>query len=105
MLGELEQTVLLATLRLNGDGYGVSIQDAIRKATARDLTIGTIHKTLVRLEAKGFVDSRMGDASPRRGGRARRHYEVTPDGLKVLRASLRAIKRMAAGLAVGLDPA
>lgn len=105
MLGELEQTVLLATLRLNGDGYGVSIQDAIRKATARDLTLGTIHKTLVRLEAKGYVDSRMGDASPRRGGRARRHYEVTPDGLKVLRASLRALRRMAAGLAVGLDPA
>jgi PadR family transcriptional regulator PadR len=105
VLGELEQTVLLATLRLNGDGYGVSIQDAIRKATARDLTIGTIHKTLVRLEAKGYVDSRMGDASPRRGGRARRHYEITPDGLKVLRASLRALKRMAAGLAVGLDPA
>ena len=105
MLGELEQTVLLATLRLDGEGYGVSIQDAIRKATARDLTIGTVHKTLVRLEAKGYVDSRMGDASPRRGGRARRHYAVTADGLKVLRASLRAIRRMAAGLAVGLDPA
>ena len=105
MLGELEQVVLLATLRLGGDGYGVSIQDAIRKATARDLTLGTIHKTLVRLETKGYVDSRMGAAEPRRGGRARRHYEVTPAGLKMLRASLRALKRMAAGLAVGLDPA
>ena len=105
MLGELEQLVLLAALRLNGDGYGVTIQDAIRRATGRDLTIGTIHKTLVRLEAKGFVESRMGEASPHRGGRAKRHYEVTPAGLKMVRASLRALKRMAAGLAVGLDPA
>jgi|ERR1041385_3954024 DNA-binding PadR family transcriptional regulator len=105
MLGELEQVVLLAVLRLNGDGYGVTIQDVVRKATGRDLTIGTIHKTLVRLEAKGYVDSRMGDASPIRGGRAKRHYALTPSGLKMLRASLRALKRMAAGLAVGLDPA
>src|SRR5690242_7778243 len=105
MLGELEQVVLLATLRLNGDGYGVSIKDAIHKATGRDLTLGTIHKTLVRLEAKGYVDSRVGEASPHRGGRAKRHYRVTPDGLKILRASMRALKRMAAGLAVGFDPA
>jgi len=105
MLGELEQIVMLATLRLNGDGYGVTIQDAVRRATARDLTIGTIHKTLMRLEEKGYVASRMGESSPRRGGRAKRHYELTPAGLSILRASLRALRRMAAGLAVGLDPA
>lgn len=105
MLGELEQVVLLATVRLDGDGYGVSIKEAIRKATARDLTIGTIHKTLVRLEAKGFVASRMGEASPHRGGRAKRLYTVTPAGMKILRASINALRRMASGLAVGLDPA
>jgi PadR family transcriptional regulator PadR len=104
MLGELEQVALLATMRLDGDGYGVSIQDAIMKATGRDLTLGTIHKTLVRLEAKGYVESRMGEASPHRGGRAKRHYQITPAGLKILRASLRALRRMAAGLAVGFDP-
>jgi PadR family transcriptional regulator PadR len=105
MLGELEQVVLLATLRQSGDGYGVTIKDAILKATGRDLTLGTIHKTLVRLEAKGFVESRMGEASPQRGGRAKRHYEVTPAGLKILRAAIKALRRMASGLAVGLDPA
>jgi PadR family transcriptional regulator PadR len=105
MLGELEQIILLAALRLSGDGYGVSIRDAIHAATGRDLTIGTIHKTLGRLEEKGFVASRMGESSPHRGGRAKRHYEVTPAGLKQLRASVRALRRMAAGLSVGLDPA
>src|SRR3954463_13131162 len=105
MLGELEQVVLLAVLRLDADGYGVTIQQAIRNATGRDLTIGTIHKTLVRLEAKGYTASRMGEASPHRGGRAKRHYEVTPAGVKMLRGSLQALRRMAAGLQVGRDRA
>lgn len=104
MLGELEQVVLLATLRLDDDGYGVSIQNEIRRATARDLTIGTIHKTLARLEAKGLVASRLGEATPQRGGRRKRHYNVTPAGLKSLKASLAALRRMAAGLPVGLEP-
>jgi|SRR5687767_3120519 DNA-binding PadR family transcriptional regulator len=104
MLGELEQVVMLATLRLGEDGYGVTIQDAIRRATGRDLTLGTIHKTLVRLEAKGMISSRLGDSAPVRGGRRKRHYEVTPAGLKLLRASIAALRRMATGLAVGLEP-
>lgn len=103
MLGELEQVVLLATLRLGDEGYGVTIQDEIRRATARDLTLGTIHKTLVRLEAKGLVASRIGEAAPHRGGRRKRHYRVTAAGLKLLKASLAALRRMAAGLAVGLE--
>ena len=103
MLGELEQVVMLATMRLGGDGYGVTIQDAIRRATGRDLTIGTIHKTLVRLEDKGMIASRMGSAEPVRGGRAKRYYELTPAGLRNLRASITALRRLAAGLAVGLE--
>jgi PadR family transcriptional regulator PadR len=103
MLGELEQVVMLATMRLGDEGYGVTIQDAIRRATGRDLTIGTIHKTLVRLEAKGLIASRMGEAEPVRGGRAKRYYKVTSVGLKSLRASINALRRMADGLAVGLE--
>jgi len=103
-LGELEQVVLLATLRLDGDGYGVTIQDTVRRATGRDLTMGTIHKTLVRLEAKGLIASRLGEAEPVRGGRAKRHYRLTAAGTKALRASMRAIRRLADGLAIGLEP-
>jgi DNA-binding PadR family transcriptional regulator len=103
MLAELEQAVLLATLRLDGVGYGLSIRDEIARATGRDLAIGTIHKTLTRLEAKELVASRMGEASPHRGGRAKRHYTVTADGVRELKASLRSIRRLAAGLNVGFD--
>jgi DNA-binding PadR family transcriptional regulator len=105
MPGELEQIVMLATLREADDASGVTIQAAIRRATGRDLTIGTIHKTLVRLEAKGMIASRMGEPLPVRGGRARRHYRVTPAGVRSLRASMDALRRLAAGLDLGLDRA
>jgi len=104
MLGELEQIVILATLRLGDEGYGVTVQQAIARATGRDLTLGTIHKTLVRLEEKGMVTSHLGDATPYRGGRRKRHYKVTPAGMRSVRQSLAALRRMAAGLAVGLEP-
>ena len=103
VLGELEQVVMLATLREGDDAYGVTIQAAIRKATGRDLTMGTIHKTLVRLEAKGMIESTMGASSPVRGGRAKRFYTVSPLGLKTLRAGINALRRLASGLAVGLE--
>lgn len=103
MLGELEQVVMLATLRLGDDGYGVSIQDAVHRSTGRDLTLGTIHKTLVRLEDKGLIASRMGEPSPHRGGRRKRHYRVTAAGRKTLKASIATIRRLAAGLELGLE--
>ena len=104
MLGDLEQVVMLATLRLDGLGYGVTIQTAIRSIAERDLTLGTIHKTLTRLEVKELVASRMGAASPHRGGRAKRHYAVTALGVRELKATLRSIQRLAAGLRLGFDP-
>src|SRR3954454_24405213 len=104
MLGELEQVIMLATLRLGDEGYGVTIQEAIQRATGRDLTLGTIHKTLTRLEAKGMIASRLGESAPYRGGRRKRDYKGTAAGMRSLRASIASLRRLAAGLAVGLEP-
>jgi DNA-binding PadR family transcriptional regulator len=104
MLGELELIVMLAALRLGKDSYGVSIQQAVLKATGRDLTLGTIHKTLVRLEAKGMLRSRIGEPTPVRGGRRKRCFDLTAAGRRALRSSLSVLHRMAAGLAPGLEP-
>ena len=104
MLGELEQVVLLAVLRVGKGAYGVPVHDEIRRRAARDLALGTIYKTLSRLEAKGFVESYTGDPTPERGGRRTRCYVVTIAGKRALQASLRSLRRMAAGLDVGLEP-
>ena len=103
MLGELEQIVLLGVMRVGDDAYGVPVHDEIQRRTGRDLTLGTIYKTLTRLEEKGFVKSHIGAPTPERGGRRTRCYVVTTAGRRSLQASLRVLERMAAGLDVGLE--
>jgi PadR family transcriptional regulator, regulatory protein PadR len=104
MLGELEQIVLLAVLRVGDAAYGVPVHDEIVRLTGRDLTIGTVYKTLARLEDKGFVRSREGDPTPQRGGRRTRCFAVTTSGRRSLESTLAALRRMAVGLDVGLEP-
>ena len=104
MLGELEQLVLLGVLRVGKEAYGVPVHNEIQRRAARDLTLGTIYKTLTRLEEKGLVVSHVGAPTPERGGRRTRCYVVTPAGKRSLQASLRVLQRMASGLDVGLEP-
>lgn len=102
-LGDLEQLVLLAVLQSGDDAYGVPVQQAVRLRARRDLTLGTIYKALSRLEGKGLVASHVGEPTAERGGRAKRYYSVTAVGKRALRDNLYALRRMAAGLDVGLD--
>lgn len=104
MLGELEQLVILGVLHAGRDAYGVPVHDEIQRRAARDLTLGTIYKTLSRLEEKGLVSSRIGEPTAQRGGRRTRCYAVTPAGRRELQASIRTLRRMASGLDVGLEP-
>ena len=104
MLGELEQIVLLAVLRVGEGAYGVPVHDEIVRLARRDLTIGTVYKTLARLEDKGLVRSYDGDPTPQRGGRRTRCFMVTIAGRRSLEASLATLRRMAVGLDVGLEP-
>ena len=104
MLGELEQIVLLAVLRVGDAAYGVPVHEEIVRLTRRDLTLGTVYKTLSRLEAKGFVRSYEGDPTPQRGGRRTRCFAVTTAGRRSLESTLATLRRMAVGLDVGLEP-
>jgi len=97
-LGELEQIVLLAVLRLGEDAYGVPIGLEIERRTGRSLTVGALYRTLDRLEAKGYVTSWFGDPTPERGGRSKRFFKVRPLGLRTLRASRDALTAMWEGL-------
>ena len=74
VLGEFEQLVLLALLRLGNGAYGASIRREIRDRTQRDVPIGSVYVTLARLEKKKMVVSYVGLPSKERGGRRRKHY-------------------------------
>ena len=97
-LGEFEQIVLLAILRLGEDAYGVPIRLEIEQRTGRALTVGALYRTLDRLEAKGYVISKFSDPTPERGGRSKRFFSVRPLGLRTLRASRDALAAMWEGV-------
>ena len=79
-LGELEELILLIVALLNNEAYGVSISEELQKQAGRELSISAIHAVLHRLEAKGFVKSKMGGASEERGGRRKRLFRITAYG-------------------------
>ncbi len=97
-LGEFEQLVLLALLRLGADAYGMTIRREIEQRAGRPVSIGAAYATLERLEAKGYVRSKLGKPTAERGGRAKRFYKLKPAGETVLRDSLQTVARMAKGL-------
>jgi DNA-binding PadR family transcriptional regulator len=96
-LGEVEQLVLLAVLRLGADAYAVPIRDLITRDAGVRLTRGSIYITLERLESKGLVESWFGDPTGEPGGKARRLFRIRPAGTAALRAARRALDRLSAG--------
>ena len=98
-LGELEQLVLLALLRLGDGAYGMTVREELVQVARRRPSYATIYSTLQRLESKGLVKARLGDPTPERGGRRKRLFTLTPAGSSVLRQSLAAVERMARGVA------
>jgi PadR family transcriptional regulator PadR len=98
-LGEFEQIVLLAVLRLGKDAYGMEVRREIEARAEREASIGAVYATLDRMEAKGLVRSR--EAQEGDQGRPRRLYEVTPMGEQTLEKTQAALARMMDGLRFG----
>jgi PadR family transcriptional regulator, regulatory protein PadR len=97
-LGEFEQLILLAILRLRDDAYGVSIRAELAERAGRTVAPGAMYTALERLEVKGLITSRMSEPTPQRGGRAKRHVTVTAAGMAALTRSVKAYERLLDGL-------
>jgi DNA-binding PadR family transcriptional regulator len=97
-LGDFEQIVLLAILRVGENAYGVPIRAEIAACTGRDPAPGALYTTLDRLEEKAMVTSRLGDPTPQRGGRAKRFFTVTAGGLAAVTQAQRSYQRLLKGL-------
>jgi PadR family transcriptional regulator PadR len=97
-LGELEQIVLLAVLRVGEHAYAMPILEQIEAQTGRKIARGALYTALDRLEVKGCLRSRVGDPLPERGGRARRYFTVTPAAVRALRQTKRSLMRLWRGL-------
>ena len=97
-LGELEQIVLLAVLRLGDEAYAVPILEQIERQTGRTIARGALYTALDRLEAKGCLRSRLGEPLAERGGRARRYFTVTASAVRALKQSRQTLQRLWDGL-------
>jgi PadR family transcriptional regulator, regulatory protein PadR len=97
-LGEFEHIIVLALMRLNDRAYGVTVRQEIELRTDREVSIGAVYATLDRLEKKGYVTSHRGDPTPERGGRSKRFFRVTANGVEAVSRTHRAIESMTEGL-------
>jgi DNA-binding PadR family transcriptional regulator len=102
-MGEFEQLVMLAILRLKERAYGVEIRRAVAERTGRDVAAGAVYTTLGRLEGRGYVRSRIGETAPERTGQRRKYYRVLPEGAVALHRSYSALKAMASGVVGELE--
>jgi DNA-binding PadR family transcriptional regulator len=98
ILGELEQLILLALIRLGNGAYGAAILKEIRDRTGRDVSEGSCYMSLGRLAKKKLVASYVGLPTHQRGGRRRRHYLIDKPGERALGRAWRALRAMSEGI-------
>jgi DNA-binding PadR family transcriptional regulator len=84
-LNRSEEEILLTIWDLKQDAYLVAIREQINKTLGKKLTVGAVHIPLTRLERAGIIESRFGEATPKRGGRRKRIYKLTKQGIEVLK--------------------
>ncbi len=99
LLTDFELMILLAILRVGAHAYGVPIAREIESTGRRTVILGAVYAALERLERNGLVTSRMGNPSPERGGRAKRFFDVTPQGLKAVKDTQRSLVALWKGVA------
>ncbi len=102
-LGEFEQMVLLALVRLGDDAYGVRIKEEIERRTGRELFIGAVYTALARLQKSGAVSSRVGEPTAKRGGRRKKFYRLEPAGEVALNRAYAAYREMTSGIEPKLE--
>jgi len=90
LLGPIEALVIKAVVALEDEAYGITIFDAVRTVYA-SMSFGSVYTALERLTWKGYLESRMGEPEPTRGGRAKKFYRATPAGQKALNVTLRSL--------------
>ncbi|MEL6718900.1 MAG: PadR family transcriptional regulator [Bacteroidota bacterium] len=83
-IGYLEEIILLLVMSMEGDAYGYSVSEAYKKYMGKPISISAVHTVLSRMETKGLIKSSMGGATAERGGRRKRIFEATDQGVAVI---------------------
>jgi DNA-binding PadR family transcriptional regulator len=90
--------VMLAIIGIGDNAYGVSISKEIEETTGSEVLLGSVYDALTRLEEKGLISSSMGEATPERGGRAKKHFRTTSRGMRLVRDTQKSLVKLWTGL-------
>jgi PadR family transcriptional regulator, regulatory protein PadR len=93
-LGEFDLMLLLAVIHLGDEAYGVPISRELEVYRGRDVAVGSVYAALERLEAKGLVTSSLGEPTPERGGKAKRYFRITREGLRHVHETRRVLTKL-----------
>jgi PadR family transcriptional regulator PadR len=93
-LGEFELMLLLAVIHLGDEAYGVPISRELEAHRGRTVSVGSVYAALERLETKGLVTSSLGDPTPERGGKAKRYFRITKEGLRQVQETRRVLTKL-----------
>ena len=94
VISKAEEMVLLTIWRLGVDAYGVSVRRQIRKDTGKDYTYGTLYGLLRQMDRKGYIQKIKGEPLPKKGGRSKTYFKLTPAGIRALKDAVALHKRM-----------
>ena len=97
-LSNFELMVMLAVIRLSDEAYGVPIAREIEETTNSEVVVGSIYAALTRLEERGLIESRLGEATAERGGRAKKYFRVTAQGIREVRQTRKSLMKLWKGL-------
>jgi PadR family transcriptional regulator, regulatory protein PadR len=97
-LGEFELMILLVLIALGDDAYGVPIARELERHRGREVALGSVYASLERLEGKGLVSSKLGEPIAERGGKARRYFQITQEGLRQANETRQVLTRMWRGM-------
>ena len=97
-LGDLEQLLLFAVLRLGGTASGSAIRDEMKERTGRSISPGAVYTAMARVEERGFVTSDIDGPAPARGGRRKKFYRLAPAGAQALQSAYDQVANMADGV-------
>lgn len=103
MLGEFEYLLITAAAALGDNAYGASIREQLSEATGRSCSLGALYTTIDRLESKGLLQTWMGEATAKRGGRAKRMVRVTAKGMRAAKNFYDTVSRISRGASWALN--
>jgi PadR family transcriptional regulator, regulatory protein PadR len=90
-LGEFELMLLLTVIHLGDEAYGVPVACELESRRGRSVSVSSVYAALERLETKGSITSELGDPTPERGGKAKRYFRATKEGLRQVRETRRVL--------------